>query len=153
MLSLLTLYISLCIFIFLTDLLFQLKKIFFNVYLFLRERETETETETEYEWGRGRERETQNPKQILGSELSAESPTWGSNSQTMTSWPEPKSLKQWSYPGTPQRTVFKLKTEKQKFSGKWKGTRVPKIAHREKDQIWGLSLPDFKTSESPEIKT
>ena len=36
--------------------------------------------------GKGqKERETQNPKQAPGSELSAQSPTWGSRS-----WPEPK---------------------------------------------------------------
>ena len=50
--------------------------IFFNVYLFLRQRETEHEQE------RVRERETQNLKQAPGSELSAQSPTWGSNSWT-----------------------------------------------------------------------
>ena len=54
---------------------------FFNVYLFLRQRETE------HERGRGRERETQNLKQAPGSELSAQSPMWGSNSQTVSqSW-------------------------------------------------------------------
>ena len=45
-----------------------LKKIFFNVYLFLRQRERQTE----HEQGRKRERETQNLKQAPGSELSAE---------------------------------------------------------------------------------
>ena len=39
---------------------------------------------------RQRERETQNPKQAPGSELSAQSPMQGSNSQTARSWPEPK---------------------------------------------------------------
>ena len=38
-----------------------------------------------------RERETQNPKQAPGSEPSARSPTWGSNSRTMRSRPEQKS--------------------------------------------------------------
>ena len=38
-----------------------------------------------------RERETQNPKQALGSELSAQSLTWGSNSWAMRSWPEQES--------------------------------------------------------------
>ena len=54
--------------------------------------ETETETETEREEreteleGEGqRERETENPKQAPGSELSAQSPTRGSNPQTETS--------------------------------------------------------------------
>ena len=56
------------------------KKIFFNVYLFLRD------TETECERGEGqRERETQNLKQAPGSELSAQSPTRGLNSQTVRS--------------------------------------------------------------------
>ena len=52
-----------------------------------------TETECEHELGRcrERERETQNPKQAPGSELSAQSLMRGSNSQTVRSWPEPKS--------------------------------------------------------------
>ena len=58
-----------------------IKKIFFNVSLFLRERDRETGREQ----GRGRERETQNSKQTLGSELTAQSLMWGSNSQTMRS--------------------------------------------------------------------
>ena len=37
-----------------------------------------------------KERETQNLKQAPGSELSAQSPTRSSNSQTVRSWPEPK---------------------------------------------------------------
>ena len=37
------------------------------------------------------ERETQNPKQAPGSELSAQSLTWGSNSSAMRLLPEPKS--------------------------------------------------------------
>ena len=38
------------------------------------------ERETEHQWGEGqRERETQSPKQLQGSELTAQSPTWGSN--------------------------------------------------------------------------
>ena len=47
---------------------------FFLMFVFQRE------TEHEHEQGRGRERETQNPKQAPGSELSAQSPTRGSNS-------------------------------------------------------------------------
>ena len=49
--------------------------------------------ETQYELGEGqreRERETQNLKQAPGSELSAESPMQGSNSQTSRSSPKPK---------------------------------------------------------------
>ena len=51
------------------------------------------ETERGRVWaGEGqRERETQNSKQAAGSELSAQSPTWGPNSQIVRSWPEPKS--------------------------------------------------------------
>ena len=39
----------------------------------------------------GRQRHTQNPKQAPGSALSAQNLTWGSNSQTVRSTPEPKS--------------------------------------------------------------
>ena len=56
-----------------------------NVYSFLRDRERQ------HERGRGRERETQNLKQAPGSELLAQSPTQGLNSQTARSWPELKS--------------------------------------------------------------
>ena len=46
----------------------------------------EKETEKEHELGRGREREeTQNLKQAPGSELSPQSPSWGSNSLTARS--------------------------------------------------------------------
>ena len=47
----------------------------FNIYLYLRVRETERERL------RGRERETQNSKQAPGSELSAQSLTWGLNGE------------------------------------------------------------------------
>ena len=47
---------------------------FYVLFLFLREREREREID--HEWERGRER--QNLKQALGSELSAQSLTWGS---------------------------------------------------------------------------
>ena len=57
----------------------------FKVYLFIRERHSTS--------GRGaeREKETQNLKQALGSELSAQSPMWGLNSGTAKSRPMPKS--------------------------------------------------------------
>ena len=45
-----------------------------------------------------RERETQNLKQALGSALSAQSLTWGSNPQTARSWPELKSDAQLTEP-------------------------------------------------------
>ena len=50
----------------------------------MRERDTERETESEGRVGQ-RERETQNPKQVPGSELSAQSLTRGLNSQTVRS--------------------------------------------------------------------
>ena len=65
---------------------FLFKKIF-NVYLLLRERERQRQKHEQ--GGRGR-KEIQNLKQALGSELSAQSPMQGSNSQTMRSLPEPK---------------------------------------------------------------
>ena len=51
----------------------------------IAERDRQTDRQTEYEQGKGRKWETQNPKQVLGSELSAQSRTWGSNSQTARS--------------------------------------------------------------------
>ena len=54
----------------------------FNICLLLRDRKRQTMS---------RERETQNPKQAPVSELSTQSPTRGSNPQTMRSWPDPKS--------------------------------------------------------------
>ena len=61
---------------------------FFDVYLFIFERE-------KAQAGKGgeRERKRQNPRQAPGSELSAQSPMWGSNSQTVEScmtWAEVK---------------------------------------------------------------
>ena len=53
--------------------------IFLTFYLLLRQ------GETEHEQGRVRERETQNLKEAPGSELSAQSPTRGSNSRTARS--------------------------------------------------------------------
>ena len=55
-------------------------------YLFIFERERDR-----MQAGEGqRARETQNPKQAPGSELSTQSPTQGSGSQTVRSRPEPK---------------------------------------------------------------
>ena len=51
----------------------------------------EGQRERERERERERKREGQNPKQAPGSELSAQSPTQGSNPQTARSRPEPKS--------------------------------------------------------------
>ena len=54
-----------------------------------------------------RERETQKLQQAPGSELSVQSPTWGSNSQTVQSWPEPKSVTQQTEPPRcPLRVLF-----------------------------------------------
>ena len=55
-------------------------KIFFNVYSFLRERDRQNASGGEAE----RERHTQNPKQALGSELSAQNLTQGLSPQTVT---------------------------------------------------------------------
>ena len=54
------------------------------MFIFERERERERAVEGQ------RERKTQNPRQAPGSELSAQSPMWGSNPQTVRSGPEPK---------------------------------------------------------------
>ena len=50
-----------------------------------------------------RERETQDPKQAPGAELSAQSPTWDSNSQTVRDHDlsQSRMLNQLSHPGAP----------------------------------------------------
>ena len=53
-----------------------------------------------------KERETQNPKQVPGSELSAQNPTWGSNSLTARSRPEPKSDTQLTEPPRRPQNIF-----------------------------------------------
>ena len=53
-------------------------------------KERETECKRRKREGQ-RERETQNLNHTPGSKLSAQSPTWGLNSQTVRSRPEPKS--------------------------------------------------------------
>ena len=54
------------------------------ILYFLRERDRETERQSE--GGRGREREGGTDlKQVPGSELSAQTPTWGSNPRTARS--------------------------------------------------------------------
>ena len=53
-----------------------------------------------------RERETQNLKQAPVSELSAQIPTWGSNSWTVRSWPEPKSDTQLTEPPRRPKNIF-----------------------------------------------
>ena len=60
---------------------------FFFLNLLLGEKDEDRVQAGEGQTGR----ETQNPKQDPGSELSARSLTWGSNSQTVRSRPEPKS--------------------------------------------------------------
>ena len=70
---------------------------FFN-FLFIFERQNASREEQ-------RERETQNLKQATASELSAQSPTWGSNSGTVRSRPEPKSDAQ---PTEPPRRPYTL---------------------------------------------
>ena len=69
------------------QILFYLKKIFFTFCLFLRERERDRAQVEEGQRERGR----QNLKQASGSELTAQCPVWGSNSQAVRSSPEPKS--------------------------------------------------------------
>ena len=70
----------------------------FNVYELLRDRDRAQAGEGQTE------RETQHRKQAPGSELSAQSPTRGSNSRTVSSRPEPKSDAQPTEP--PRRPIF-----------------------------------------------
>ena len=68
---------------------FSLKNLF-SVYLFLRERQRQRQRQRQSVSVGGAERERENLQQAPGSELSAQSPAWGSKSQTLRSWPELK---------------------------------------------------------------
>ena len=68
---------------FLFSLFFFFFLIFFNVYSLWRDTEGQSTSGEGAE--RERERETRNPKQAPGSEPSAQSPTWGSNTQAVRS--------------------------------------------------------------------
>ena len=73
------------------------------LFIFERERERDRACAGEGQ----RERETQNQKQALGSELSAQSPTRGSNSQAVRSWPELKLDAQLTEPlRCPENSIF-----------------------------------------------
>ena len=61
------------------------------MFIFERERERESGRQSTSGGGAEREGGRHNLKQAPGSEPSAQSPTWGSNSQTARSCPEPKS--------------------------------------------------------------
>ena len=75
--------------------------LFFLMFIFERERDRAWAGEGQ------RERKTQNPKQVPGSELSAQSPTRGSNPQTVRSWPELKPDAQpRELPRRPPQDVF-----------------------------------------------
>ena len=85
------------------------RQIFFFLNFFLmfyfwgRERQ-------EHEWGRGRERGRHRiRKQAPGSEWSAQSPMWDSNSQTVRSWPEPKWVAQPTEPSRRPKETQNLK--------------------------------------------
>ena len=84
------------------------------------------EREREIVWaGKGqKERETRNPKQAPGSEPSAQSPTWGSNSQTMRSWPEPKSDASLTEP-TRCPCIFSKRVHVWPMAGPGRGFMVP----------------------------
>ena len=70
----------------------------FSVFIFERERETE------HEKGRDREREIENLKQAQGSELSAQSPTQGLNSEPRDhNLSQSQTLNRLSHPGAPER--------------------------------------------------
>ena len=61
---------------------------FFLMFIYIWERESTLRSTSR--GGAERERWRQNMKQVSGSELSAQSPMWGSNSWAVRSWPELK---------------------------------------------------------------
>ena len=78
---------------------------FFLMFIYFWDRERQSVS------GGGAEREThtQNQKQAPGSELSAQSPTRGLNPQTVSSWPEPKSVAQLTTTPAPLDNLFYLR--------------------------------------------
>ena len=64
-------------------------------------------------WEGPRDREIQNLKQVPGSELSARSLSWGLNSQTERSWPEPKSDAQPTEPHRRPENIIPLLIDSQ----------------------------------------
>ena len=111
---------------------------FFNVYFW--------EKETEYEQRGAKREETQNLKQASGSELSAQNPTQGSNSQTARLRPEPKSDTQPTEP--PRHPMFIHLWERERdrvWVGKgqrerrhriWSRLQAPSCQHRAWHRFW-----------------
>ena len=65
--------------------------------------------------GGGAEREGDTePEAATGSELSAQDPMQGSNSQASRSWPEPKSDAQPTEPLRPPKTIFLILKQERK---------------------------------------
>ena len=93
--------------------------------------------------GAERERETQNPKQAPGSELSAQSPIWGSNPQIARLWPEVRHLTDCATQAPLELRVFfffflsRLHTQRRAQRGAW--THDPEIKSQ--------TLTDWATQE------
>ena len=86
-----------------------LKILFMFIYFWDREKQSMS---GEGQWAR----ETQNPKQVPGSERSAQSPTWGLNPPTMRSWPEVGRLTDWATQAPLSFPFIDEKTETKKWS-------------------------------------
>ena len=84
-------------------LLFKSIVFFLSLFMYF---ESKRERECVHTRGEGqKEEETESQ---AGSLPSVQSPRWGSNSQTVRSWPEPRSsieLNPLSHPGTPSKTI------------------------------------------------
>ena len=93
-----------------------IKKFFLNVYFWDRDRALVGEGQ--------RERETQMQKQAPGSEVSVQSPRQGSNSQTMRSWPEPKSVAQ---PTEPPRHPYFIFIISALLRYNWQNCKIFKV--------------------------
>ena len=96
--------------------------IFFSMYLFWQRQR---------EWGRGKERgRQQNPKQAPGSELSAQSPTRGSNPQDreIMTWAEVRCLTNWAPRGLLMKHRLKSKFLVVKLTFHRGGAYLPRVA-------------------------
>ena len=89
-----------------------------------------------------REREAQNPKQAPGSELSAQSLTWGSNSRAVRSWAEPKSDAQLTEPPR-HPSFFKLPYLKLNFPSITSLVVFPFIPTKPKSKFQRIHNPKY----------
>ena len=116
----------------LTDCATQAPLIFFLTFIYFWDRERQSMNRG----GAEREKETQNQKQAPGSEPSAQSPTQGSNSRTVRSWPELKSdALPTEPPRRPPNLYFKQITLTTVWGAGWSGKQAYKQQQQQNKEV------------------